>query len=344
MEINMTNSAQKKQSYVRTSNRSKKNLLTIELNGERIRARKWKGSDKKKFINAIKQATEGDSMLLKTMDILVHNALETHKNETFTHDEYKYLLTRIRQHSLGSEMSAELVCGSCGEPIYYEYDILDVIKPLHSTLEDFENDEVHVKFGKIKNRELYLKTIENNEELDILFRIEEINGNNSFSMEELTDIIDDLSLDVIDELMQFYEENKFEINDLVEIECPSCSEKTLYEFDEIPGFFPDNWFEEIYKEMFQKMSMEELTTLKNIQNTSDSEYQENEEHQEDVERQELPDSNEVQEIQEVQEVQEIQEQNTRNTVTDEELQQFLMKEGITTMGLNPEDLTKPRNK
>lgn len=233
--------------------KNNKSLKTIELNGKRIKFRKWKGKDKKKFIQQIREIGLENVSLEKTMNILVHGALESHKDEIFTQEEYRYLLSRIRQFSLGNDMLASLFCDNCGEEFLHEYKISEVVKPIHETLDDFDDGDVFIKFGKIKNKEMYLEQVQEDKNVEIFYRIEEFNGSRQHSIDSLMQEFDDLDLVQIEEIIDFYESNKFQIDDIKEIKCPHCNHTTDYEFDEIPDFFPQSWFEEAFKDMMQAL-------------------------------------------------------------------------------------------
>lgn len=234
-----------------------KTIKSVELNGKRIRFRKWKGKDKKSFIQQIKEYGLDNVSLEKTMDILVHRQLESNKEDIFSQDEYRYLLQKIRQYSLGEDMSTELYCEECQSPFTHEYKISDVIRPLHESLEDYDDGEVFIKFGGIKNKKLYLEAVQENKELEIFYRIDEFNGSKAHSVESLMEEFEDLDLDQIENIVNYFEENKFSIDDIQEVECPHCQHKTPYEFDEIPDFFPQSWFEEAFKDVMEKIKEEQ---------------------------------------------------------------------------------------
>lgn len=228
----------------------KKHINSVSLNGERIRIHKWRGSDKKKFLNALLQAgnteEEEELSVAKTMDILVHNALETHKDKKFSHEEYKFLLSRIRAFSLGDDMSVALDCNECGTEFDYDYKITDVLKAKDESLTDFSTQDLNITFGPIKNKDDYLTTVEKNPELEIIFRISSINGI-PVSQGDAALFLDELDLETLDELDEHFNNGKFRVQDTQEVQCPNCDEITLFRFDEIPGFFPDSWFTELYQ-------------------------------------------------------------------------------------------------
>ena len=74
-----------------------------------------------------------------------------------------------------------------------------------------------------------------------LLKIESFNGDDAFTLEGLIEKFEDLEIDTITEIMEIYDDHKFKVNDVNEIEC-DCGHKMKFEFDELPGFFPDSWF------------------------------------------------------------------------------------------------------
>lgn len=236
---------------------------TVTINDNKIKIRKWKGKDKRKFLNAISKSQSASSInteepaqgltLKDTIDILVNEQIVSVNNKDklipLSHDQYRYLLSRIRVFSLGNKLNTTLLCEECGENFNFEFNITDVLKARHSTLEDYDNGEVFIKFGPIRNIDQYLAAMEENMDLDMFFHIEEFNGSKEFSINSLIDEFDDLDLSTIDDIVSYFEDNKFKVLDVNEVTCPHCEEVNLFEFDEIPGFFPDAWFEDAFKDM-----------------------------------------------------------------------------------------------
>lgn len=236
-----------------------KQPLIVNLNGKDIQYRKWKGKDKKRFLNSLQY---GEQITLKnTIEILIHEQLLSNQTETFTQNEYRYLLSKIRGSSLGSEFNIDLVCEECEEIFNYEFDLDDVIKPIHEDLEDYDDGELQIKFGKIKNREMYLEAIDEDPEYEILFRIDELNESKDFTLETLIDFFDEMDLDKVQQVQDHYEQGRFKINDIETVKCPHCQEEMEIMFDEIPGFFPDSWFEEAFKDLLQEYHEQEIKEM-----------------------------------------------------------------------------------
>lgn len=235
-----------------------KNDFRVKLNGEYITYRKWKGKDKKNFVQLF---DDEELSLKKTLNTLVDQVIETSKPRVFSQQEYRYLLSVIRSRTLGDEMEVQLDCSNCEKDFVHKYKISEVIQPVHSTLDEFENEEIKIKFGPIRNKDAYFQAVEENPEMDIFFRIQSVNDRLDFTLEELIDIFDDLDLDTIDEIVKYYEDNKFRVNDLVRVKCSHCEHEDEIEFDELPGFFPESWFQEAIKKIMSKEEQEEFDEL-----------------------------------------------------------------------------------
>jgi len=211
--------------------------MKIDLGNKSVTIRKWKGKDKKLFLKLLddKSATQ-----YQIMEALVYNCIK--EDIVLSVDEFRYILSRIRSFSLGDSLDMEFLCDECNEISTNTFKITDVIRPNTSTLNVIKVDGVEIRFGEIKNRELYLKYIEEDDLFDMLLRIKSINGNDSYSLEDLVDYFDELDIDVIEKIMSEFHENKFSIDDTNNIKCKNCGHASLFKFDELPNFFPETWF------------------------------------------------------------------------------------------------------
>ena len=86
-----------------------------------------------------------------------------------------------------------------------------------------------------------MKKVSEDEIFDLLLRVESFNGDDSFTLEELIAKFDDLDIDVLEDVLNQWEDNKFVVNDINEVVCPKCKNVELYSFDAIPNFFPETW-------------------------------------------------------------------------------------------------------
>lgn len=211
--------------------------MKIDLGNKKVTIRKWKGKDKKLFKKLISDENSTQTDIMQT---LVYNCIE--EDVVLSVDEFRYVLSRIRSYSLGDKLNMEFLCDNCGEISTNEYEISKVIRSDESTLDRIKVGNVDIRFGEIRNMETYLKYIQEDEVFDMILRVKSINGDDSFTMESLIDFFDELDVDVIEEIMIKFHNDKFTVDDLNTIECKNCGDKSLFKFDELPNFFPESWF------------------------------------------------------------------------------------------------------
>jgi len=211
--------------------------MQITVGNKNINIRKWKGKDKKNFINALKNP---DVQKSDIMNALVYDCID--ENVILSDDEFRFVISRIRALSLGEEFTVEFYCEDCGNTFEQEFLLKDVIRYSYKKLDKIDISGANIKFGEPKNLETYINKVQQDSDYDFLLRIEEINGNNTFTLDELENIINDLDIDVLEEVMSIYDNAKFTVVDTHEVEC-ACGKKQMYKFDDIPGFFPNSWFE-----------------------------------------------------------------------------------------------------
>lgn len=211
--------------------------MKIKVGDKTLTIRKWKGRNKKEFVKALKSENLNE---MQVMDTLVYSCIE--EDAILSVDEFRYVLSKIRTYSLGDDVEVEFYCEKCGEVFKKQLKISDIIKYTYKDLKEIKVDDVHIVLGNIRNKDAYISKVSEDEDYDIFFRIESINGNDAFTMDELIDMFDDMDIDTLTKVMEIWEESRFKLDDVSDIECPSCSHVTKFRFDEIPGFFPESWF------------------------------------------------------------------------------------------------------
>jgi hypothetical protein len=210
--------------------------MELKLGNRTIHIRKWKGKDKKNFINSLKSENVDK---LKLMNTLVYDCIE--EDVILSNEEFKYVLTRIRAESLGEEFDIEFYCDGCGSLFTKKLLLKDIITYSFDELKEINVHGISIKLGPIKNKEVYLDLMDKDENYDFLLRIESFNGDDSFTLKELEEKIDDLDLDVLTDIMEIYHKSRFTVKDVNTITC-NCGKSHRYIFDEIPGFLPEDWF------------------------------------------------------------------------------------------------------
>lgn len=212
--------------------------MKIQLKDQEITFRKWKGKDKKNFMKEMSQPEPDE---IKIMQALVYNCIEE-KDIVLSTDEFKYVISMIRAASLGNEIDYNFFCTECENTVDRKYYITDIIKGKYGHGNTIQSKGVDITLGEIRNKEFYMKKIQEGSIFDFLLRIKEINGNDSFDLEFLMDFFDDLDLDVLDDVLQQYDDIRFKVDDVNDFVC-DCGHTESYHFDELPEFFPSEWFD-----------------------------------------------------------------------------------------------------
>lgn len=208
----------------------------IKFNGFEVNARKWKAKEKFSFKNSIKEGTND------IIESLVYKCLDN--NVVLSPNEYKYALAQIRAHSLGEEIELEFFCDSCNERFRTKVNLNEIVKPVYKEIKEIKTKNHNILLGTIKNPDFYKKVIvQAPNELDFYLRIHSINDEECFSIEEVIKYFNEMDIDEFEEIINQWEEIKFKIDDIFEVKCTKCGEGKKYQFDEIPGFFPNSWYE-----------------------------------------------------------------------------------------------------
>lgn len=211
--------------------------MKIEVGNKNLEIRKWKGGDKKNFLLALKKK---DFDIAQVMQTLVYDCIQ--EDVSLSPDEFKYVLSRIRAYSLGEEFNVEFYCDGCTNTFKRTFTLKDTVRFNYKPIQEINVQGVKIKFGEIRNKDFYIKKIaEDTTEYDFLLRISSINDNESFSLRELEDIIDDINIDILTDIVEIWEDHKFKIDDVNTVKC-DCGKSHTYKFDEIPEFLPTMWF------------------------------------------------------------------------------------------------------
>lgn len=214
--------------------------MKVKLNNQEITIRKWKAKEKKEFLNTVRNSESLDTL----QDVLVYNCIE--EKVALNADEFKYVMTQIRSYSLGDEIELEFFCDSCKSKFLNTIKLQEIIKPIISNLKEIETKNYRIKLGNIRNVDFYKETIKNNpneeKDYDFYLRIESINDNDCLTLAEIVELFNNMDIDEFDSIFEQWEDIRFKIDDTKEVKCKKCSSSVVYSFDEIPGFFPTNWF------------------------------------------------------------------------------------------------------
>lgn len=215
---------------------------STKIRDKEVKFRKWKVKDKNKFIEQMK----GDDNRTEIQNALVYDCLED-KKIILSDEEYKHLVISIRSVSLGEEIKFNFTCDKCNEDYVFETKILDVVQPEFENFGKIESNGISFEMGDILNRIEYDKAMlaasDENERffLDFLFHIKKMNGSDAITMDSIIEKINELDVDIYEDLFKQWKKMSFTNNDVHEVMCPHCGEKQKYKFDNLPGFFPENW-------------------------------------------------------------------------------------------------------
>lgn len=210
-----------------------------KIRDKNIKFRKWKVKDKNKFISA-----KDDQK--STKEALVYDCLQD-KKIALSEDEYKYLLIKIRETSLPDKIHYVFECSSCKENFNYEADLVKIMHPQFQKYSKIEYAGHKFEITGVRNREFYDNAVlncSNDEErfmIDFILHIKSYNDNDGLSFKDLNDIIDNLDVNDFENLYNQWEQMRFKVQGIADVKCPHCSEVEAYEFDDLPGFFPDSW-------------------------------------------------------------------------------------------------------
>lgn len=209
----------------------------ITVGTRELTIRKWKGKDKRNFINALKKS---DIHELDIMDSLVYSCI-IEDDIVLSPDEFKHVLTQIRVFSLGDDVSYNFFCEACGETTEHEFKMTEILKPEFSNENIIQTENFIIELGNIKNKKFYLDKIKEDDIYDFLLRIKKVNDNDTFDIDYLMDIFDEMDVGELQDVMDKWEDIRFKVNDINKVTC-GCGQVEEYSFDEIPEFFPKEWF------------------------------------------------------------------------------------------------------
>jgi len=212
----------------------KTEFFEINLGHKSVFARKWKAKDRKNFKKAIQSDENLDNAIMKA---LVMNCLEN-KNVALTQDEIQYILVTIRKHSISDKVKFEYICDECEEKVNLTLNIDDVNSFHYSEWKEYKG----IMFGNIPNAKFYNENKELGDDInEIAFHTVSINGNQSMTFDEVINYYEEMDIDEFDDIFEAFLNQTFTLLNKKEVECPHCNNKQVFEFDEIPGFFPDTW-------------------------------------------------------------------------------------------------------
>lgn len=210
--------------------------MKIQVGDKKLTIRKWKGKDKKNFLNILKEGKDEN----KIIDVLVYDCIE--EDVILSVEEYRYVLTKIREYSFGPDIKVDILCNKCQHIDEYNFKLNEIIKPKFKSIKEIKEKDITIKFSTIKNKDAYYELYDKDELYDFLLRIDSINNKDTYTLDELIDYFDNLDIDILENIMKKFNESKFKVDDVNIVECNNCKNKMSFEFDDLPNFFPESWF------------------------------------------------------------------------------------------------------
>lgn len=210
----------------------------IKIRDKVIEFRKWKVKDRKNFANA-----QG---ALEKRKALVYNCLKN-PELPLDNEEYNFILEKIRAVSIKDEIGYNLKCSNCGKEFSLYVNINDVTDCAFSDYHPIEVDGIKIELQDVKNRDFYesamkvVKDINEKYITDFALHIKSINDNTTLSFQDVVDFILDLDIDLYEEIFKQWDLIRFKCVNLQSVVCPHCSQETVYNFNDFPGFFPKSW-------------------------------------------------------------------------------------------------------
>lgn len=211
---------------------------SLMLNGREIFFRKWRVKDRIAL-----ETAEGQSAVRQC---LVYNCLED-KDIALDDYEYQYVLIKLRQASIGDDIDYNFICNNCHTKFDHKSKITDTMEPISATYNPIVTDMYRIELGEVQNRKAYediifkLNDITERKIADMVMHIKSINGNMKLGFNDIMELVSEMDIDVFQDIWNQWNQTHFRINRIHEIECPHCHSKMVVEFDDLPGFFPEQW-------------------------------------------------------------------------------------------------------
>lgn len=209
-------------------------MKELEFNNRKIKFRKWKVKDKKEL-----DKCQND---VEKRKIYLYNCLET--NTVLDLEEYNYVLTQIRDYSLDTELDFEVTC-ECGNTQNVSFRASDIVTYKNANYKPVIIGDICIEFGNVddsdyENIVINAQTMSERYISDLAFHIKKINGSD-VQYEQCIEFIENLDVSLYEKLFEEWELQRFKCNFLHSIKCEKCGKETVYNFEDMKGFFPSSW-------------------------------------------------------------------------------------------------------
>jgi len=213
----------------------------LDIKSKKFNFRKWKVKDKKEFLKNLNDDPES------AVRNLVYNTIDD-KKITLDSEEFKYTLVKLRAKSLGEFLTYNFQCDSCNEEYEYNANINEIFKPNFESYGKIIVNDISFKMGEVPNKDAYYNAMlsaESQDEVEFinfLLHVHEFNGSDAFTVDSLIDYINEMDLDESEYVFTEWKKMMFKVNSINDVTCPHCGNVETYDFDDLPDFFPENWF------------------------------------------------------------------------------------------------------
>jgi len=212
--------------------------VTFNLKNKKVDCRKWRVKDKNKFVLATNTGNSKD-----VRDALVYDCMKT--PTTLSNEEYKFVFMQLRDASIKQRISYQFDCEYCNNEFITDVNLSDVITKQYNQNNVVKSSTYEFVMGDICNRQFYDEHMVGSDDekfiVDFILHIKTCNNDTTKTFDQILDIINELEVDEFEEIVKGWNDIRFQTNIISDIECPKCKKSTTFEFDELPGFFPDSW-------------------------------------------------------------------------------------------------------
>ncbi len=213
----------------------------IKVGEKTVEIRKWKVKDRVKFKSAFTEDSINDNVILES---LVLNCIKDVDTLALSPDEVQYIMIKIRELSISDNFNFEWEC-ECEHNNELNLKIDDVCTITHGKISDIVIGDNTFGLGDVKNKNFYNKEIVKQEDiLSFMFamHLDNVNGKQDFTLDGIMAWLEDLDTSDYDYLMNEFRKMIFTVDYTKEFTCEKCGAKQSFVFDEIPDFFPEDWF------------------------------------------------------------------------------------------------------
>ena len=216
------------------------NKIDLQINKEiTIKLNKWTANTKKDFLEAIKKEKVDEINIINT---LVLPYIEVPEEVYLNPDELQYILINLRKISYNKAIDFKIRCSNCREVIECNNDVLDFCSykmgKFPAKFKDFKFNNIKSNFIEVSNiidnlaKHGILPNI-----AEMLLHITEYKNRPINTFEEIYEIYENLDLETINDLENFYNDNKSSLELKLNVNCKSCKKSDTYYFLSIPQFF-----------------------------------------------------------------------------------------------------------